>query len=123
MTDRILLERIAVHAFHGVLPEEAKLGQQFFISLTAEADLSKAGQSDDYRQTICYARMTEIAVSITTGQRFQLIEALAETIAAALLAEFPIMEKITVRIDKPSAPIPATFANVSVEITRARTGQ
>ena len=33
MSDRILVTRIAVFAYHGLLEEEARLGQRFYISL------------------------------------------------------------------------------------------
>ncbi|WP_132255935.1 dihydroneopterin aldolase [Methylobacterium segetis] len=120
MGDRILVHRIAVYAYHGLLTEEARLGQRFYISLDASLDLSAAGRSDDVAQTVSYADLTEIAVGIATGQRFALIEALAEAIAEAALARFPPLLSITVRVDKPSAPVPAVIEGVSIEITRGR---
>ncbi len=120
MTDFIRVKRIVVHAFHGVMPEEAKLGQRFLMSLEVETDLSRAGRSDDLAHTISYARLIEIAVEIATQQRFHLIEALAETIAAAILAEFPTASATTILIEKPSAPIAALFDTASVEIRRVR---
>lgn len=120
MSDHINVRRIAVHAFHGVMAEEARLGQRFLISLDVETDLSRAGQSDDLADTISYARLTEIVIAITTGTRFQLIEALAETIATAILTEFPSALAITVEVEKPSAPIAAVFENAGITITRKR---
>ena len=118
MSDRIIVERIAVHAHHGVHAAEAELGQRFYISLVCEADLSEAGRSDDWNHTICYARLTALAVAVATGRRFRLIEALAAAIAEEALKTFPRIEAITVRIEKPSAPLPAVFGTVAVEITR-----
>ena len=40
MTDRIILTRIAVYAYHGILAEEEKLGQRFYVSLEARLDLA-----------------------------------------------------------------------------------
>lgn len=120
MSDRILVERIAVYAHHGVLPEEERLGQRFFISLDARLDLGPAGRSDDVAQTVSYADLVQLAVAVATTRRFRLIEALAEAIAAAALASFPALEALTVRIDKPAAPVPATLAGIAVEITRRR---
>ncbi|MEN3930151.1 dihydroneopterin aldolase [Microvirga sp. W0021] len=122
MTDLIKVQRIAVYAFHGVMEEEAKLGQKFFISLTVEADLSKAGTTDNLDYTINYAKLTELAIHIATQQRFQLVEALAEAIATQVLDAFPLAHSIGVEIEKPSAPIQATFDTVSVTIFRKRTG-
>jgi dihydroneopterin aldolase len=118
--DRIGVTRIAVFGRHGVLPEEAVLGQRFYISLEARLDLAPAGRSDDVAHTVSYADLTQIAVEIATERRFNLIEALAETIAATILDRFAPVEAITVRVDKPSAPVPAILDGVSIEITRHR---
>lgn len=120
MSDRILVHRIALFAHHGLLPEEERLGQRFYISLDCRLDLSAAGATDDVSRTVSYADLTEIAVRIGTQRRFGLIEALAETIAAEILGTFPAIDSIEVRIDKPSAPVPALIEGVSVAITRAR---
>ncbi|MDH2308289.1 dihydroneopterin aldolase [Methylobacterium brachiatum] len=119
-TDRIGVARIAVFGRHGVLPEEAVLGQRFYISLDARLDLAPAGRSDDVAHTVSYADLTQIVVDIATERRFNLIEALAEAIAATILERFGAVEAITVRVDKPSAPVPAILDGVSIEITRHR---
>jgi dihydroneopterin aldolase len=118
--DLIRITRIAVFGRHGLLPEEAVLGQRFYISLEARLDLSEAGRSDAVAGTVSYADLTQIAVAISTEQRFNLIEALAEAIAASILERFARIDAITVRVDKPSAPVPAILDGVSIEITRQR---
>lgn len=122
MSDHIRVEGIAVFARHGVLPEEEALGQRFYIGLDAELDLVPAGQADDVALTASYADLTAIAVSIATERRFKLIEALAETIAQEILAGFPALTAITVKVDKPSAPVPAILERAGVTITRRREG-
>jgi 7,8-dihydroneopterin aldolase/epimerase/oxygenase len=122
MPDRILVHRIAVFAYHGVLPEEARLGQRFYVSLDCGLDLAPAGDSDDVSHTVSYADLTDIAVTIASNKRFALIEALAEAIADEILARFATIERVTVRVDKPSAPVAAVIDGVSVEITRYRAG-
>lgn len=118
--DRMLVERIAVFAHHGVLPEEERIGQRFMVSLAARLDLAPAGRSDDLARSVNYAELVDLAVRVATGRRFRLIEALAEAIAAEVLAAFPPIEEITVRIDKPSAPVSAITDGIAVEITRGR---
>lgn len=122
MTDRILIHRIAIFAYHGVHPEEERLGQRFYVSLDCRLDLSVAGRDDDWNSTVCYGQLTEIVSRIGTGRRFKIIEALAEEIAAAALSRFPRLEAVTVSIEKPSAPVPAIIDGVTVEITRRRNG-
>ncbi|GJD97373.1 dihydroneopterin aldolase [Methylobacterium iners] len=120
MSDCILVQRIAVFAYHGLLEEEARLGQRFYISLDCRLDLGQAGRSDDVAHTVSYADLTAIAIRIATQRRFALIEALAEAIAAEILDGFPLLQAVSVRVDKPSAPVPAAIEGVAVEITRTR---
>jgi dihydroneopterin aldolase len=120
MSDRIVVDRIAVFAFHGLLPEEARLGQRFYVSLDVRLDLRAAGRSDDVARTVSYADLTEIVTRIATQRRFALIEALAEAIAGEILERHPLIREIRVRVDKPSAPVPAVIDGVAIEIVRAR---
>lgn len=122
MSDRILINRIAVFAYHGVLPEEERIGQRFYVSLECRLDLAEAGRSDDWKKTVNYVQLAEIVTRVATGRRFRIIEALAEAIATEALTASPRLDEITVRVEKPSAPVPAILDGVSVEITRRRDG-
>jgi dihydroneopterin aldolase len=120
MSDRIFVDRIAIYAYHGLNVEEEKLGQRFYVSLICSLDLEAAGRNDDWSATVCYSRLTELVTAIGTGRRFKIIEALAEAIALEALATFERILEITVRVEKPSAPVPAIIDGVAVEITRSR---
>ena len=122
MSDRIVLKGLQVFGRHGVLPEEQKLGQRFAIDATAFLDLRAAGQSDDYKRTVCYDALTRLVVETMTARRFHLIEAAAEAVAQALLAAFPAVERVIVEVRKPAAPIDAVFDHVGVVIERSRSG-
>lgn len=121
-TDRIIVERLAVFAHHGVLPEEQKTGQRFYVSLDCRLDLRDAGRSDDLADSVNYAELAGRAAAIAGSRRFFLIEALAEAIAEDALSTFGRIDEISVRIDKPSAPIPALLDGVAVIVTRGRDG-
>ena len=120
MSDRIVLHRIAIYAYHGVLAEESRIGPRFFVSLDCRLDLREAGLTDSIGKSVSYADLAELAARIATERRFRTIEALAETIAGEMLSSFSRLEGVTVRIDKPGAPIPAILEGISVEITRTR---
>ena len=122
MTDRIRIARLAIYAFHGVHPEEERLGQRFYISLCCSLDLAPAGQADDWGQSVCYGQLAELVHRIATGQRFRIIEALAEAIAERVLAEFPRVQSVAVTVEKPDAPVPFLMDGVAVEIERSRHG-
>jgi dihydroneopterin aldolase len=120
VSDRILLRDLQVFARHGVMPEEARLGQRFAVDVTAHLDLRPAGGSDDLRKTVDYDALTRLVVETFTARRFSLIEAAAEAVAQAILAAFPAVEKVEVEVRKPSAPIDAVFASVGVAVERSR---
>ena len=122
MTDRIFIRGLALHAHHGVLPYEGKVGQSFTIDLTLDIDLSTAAKSDKVADTVSYDQVVETAIQAFTGQKFRLIEAAAGKVADMVLAKFPRVRAIEVTIHKPHAPIAATFSDVGVTIVRKRHG-
>ena len=120
MSDRILVRGLQVFARHGVMPEEARLGQRFSIDVTAHLDLRPAGESEDLRKTVDYEALVRLAIETFTARRFSLIEAAAEAVAQAVLASFPTVERVEVEVRKPAAPIDAVFAYVGVAVERSR---
>ncbi|MER2607155.1 MAG: dihydroneopterin aldolase [Siculibacillus sp.] len=122
MTDRIVLTRIAVYAYHGIHPEEERLGQRFYVSLDCRLDLRPAAEADDWKRTVSYDRLAKIVVDVATERRFSLIEALAEVIAKQILHTYHQIHTVTVRVEKPAAPIPTILDGVAIEIERRRDG-
>ncbi|MGA0597346.1 dihydroneopterin aldolase [Enterovirga sp. CN4-39] len=120
MTDRILVRDLQVVARHGVLREEATLGQRFVLDITAELDLRRAGRTDDVADTISYADLIRVAVATLTERRFYLLEAAAEAVADDLLSTFPKLDSVALELRKPGAPIDAIFGHVAVAIHRSR---
>lgn len=108
------------YGFHGVFPEENRLGQRFVVDMTVETDLSKAGESDDLQQSINYGELYEVCKQIVEGKPNNLIETVAERIASDCLVKFPKIERLTVKVIKPDPPIQGHFQSVAVEITRDR---
>ena len=120
MTDRIFIKGLALHAYHGVMAYEAKVGQSFAIDLELEIDLSAAARSDKVMDTVSYDKVVECASEVFCAQRFRLIEAAAGKVADAVLAKFPRVNAVTVTIHKPHAPIAAIFDDVGIMLTRSR---
>ena len=120
MTDRIFINDLRFYGFHGVLPEEAVLGQRFRLDITAELDLSEAGRTDDLTKTVHYGEIAELAVKIGNTQRFKLIEALAEAIATAIFDAYAPIDRLTIRITKPEAPVQLATGVIAVEVERER---
>ena len=120
MTDRIFINGLTLHAYHGVMPHEAKVGQSFSIDLDLSIDLSSAAHSDKVRDTVSYDQVADCASKAFCGQRFRLIEAAAGRVADAILDTFQRVQAVSVTIHKPHAPIAATFSDVGVTIFRSR---
>lgn len=108
------------YGYHGVYPEETKLGQRFYVDATLELDVKKASQSDDVNDTIDYSLVYEQIRSIMEGKPRKLLERLAEEITVALFQQFSLVERVTIKIVKPNPPIHGHYESVAVEITRDR---
>jgi dihydroneopterin aldolase len=119
--DRILIRNLRVLGHHGVLAHEAERGQVFVVDLDLAVDLAPAGRSDELDRTIDYGALTARVAELVAGSRRQLIEAVAEDVAALVLADRRV-SRARVRVTKPHAPI-AADAEVAVEVVRARGGE
>lgn len=119
-TDEIRLTGLTVFGRHGVFDHEREDGQDFTIDLRLLVDLSAAAASDDVTDTVHYGELAEKVAAVVAGDPVNLIEKLAQRIADAALEDERVHE-VEVTVHKPHAPIPLTFADVSVTIRRART--
>ena len=122
MSDAIFVTGLLVHAHHGVMRHETKVGQQFAIDLELATDLARAAASDKLVDTVSYASIVEVATRAFTAQSYQLVEAAAGAIADEVLAAFPRIVSVRVTVHKPHAPIAAIFSDVGVTILRTRGG-
>jgi 7,8-dihydroneopterin aldolase/epimerase/oxygenase len=119
--DRILLESMVFHGHHGTLPAENELGQPFIVSIELRLDLRPAGTSDDLMKTVDYGEVHGMARDIVQGPPVQLIETLAERIAAGALQDHPAVEAVKVKVAKPHVRLGDTvLAGSAVEILRRR---
>src|SRR3974390_1227840 len=123
MTDRIFISGLTLHAYHGVMPHEARVGRTFSLDLVLEIDLSAAARSDKVTDTVSYDNVVTCASKAFLRQRFRLIEAAGGSVADAVLAEFSRVRRVTVTIHKPHAPTAATFSDRGVIQTRTRNAQ
>ena len=114
-TGRLVLTGLTAFGYHGNNAAERKLGQTFSADLEVTLDTRKAAASDRIEDTISYPVLEKTARAILEGEPANLLEAVAERIAAALLRH-PEVIQVTVRVTK-RPPLPNLNA-FSVEITR-----
>lgn len=117
--DRITLSGIRGRGFHGVFDHEKRDGQEFIIDVEVETWLGAAGAHDDLGRTVNYGEIGAAALARIEGEPFDLIEALAEAVAADVLTH-PLVDAVTVTVHKPQAPVGVPFGDVTVSVTRRR---
>lgn len=118
MADRIIISGLAVDCIVGTLPHERERPQRILLDIEILCDLEPAGKADDLALAPDYAKAARMAREFCAGRKALLIEALAEGVAALLLAEFPV-RFVRVKVTKPAA-IPDAAA-AAVEILRTKT--
>lgn len=118
--DKIILKDLEFYGYHGVFPEEKKLGQRYQVDVIMGLDLKEAGKEDNLQKTVNYAQVYTGIKNIVEEKIFELIEALAEEIADFVLVDFQRVQWVKVEVRKPQAPIPAIFGHVAVAIKRER---
>lgn len=116
---RIALENIRLYGYHGATPSERELGQRFEVDVEIIADLSDAVKADDMRKTVNYEKVYRLVESEVVGQKYHLLETMADKIARDILAQFEAIE-VTVRVRKPNVPIAGAIDHVEVEVTHSR---
>jgi dihydroneopterin aldolase len=120
--DEIVLTGLTVFGRHGVYAHEREEGQDFTIDLRLRLSLEQAAASDDVTDTVHYGELAEKVAAVVAGDPMNLIETLAERIAAAALEDERV-QNVTVTVHKPHAPIPLNFADVAVTVNRSRPPQ
>ena len=122
MSDAIFVNGLVLHAYHGVMPHEAKVGQPFVLDLVLDIDLGEASRTDKLKHTVSYDLLVKTVSEAFCTRRYRLVEAAAGAVADAVLDRYQPIRSIRITIRKPHAPIAATFDDVGVIVTRARRG-
>ncbi|MEN8904867.1 MAG: dihydroneopterin aldolase [Clostridiales bacterium] len=118
--DNIMINGIRVFAYHGVLEEEQKLGQEFIIDIKMFLDLRKAGISDSISDTVDYSKVYKIVSDICISNKYKLLECLSNKIADRVLKEYINVDRIKIIVKKPNPPINGILDFVAIEIERKR---
>lgn len=112
------IKELEIFANHGVFPEENVLGQKFVISATLYTSTRAAGLTDDLTASIHYGEVSQMITRFVQEHTYKLLETVVENLARMLLLTLPSLQKVTLKIEKPWAPVGLPLKTVSVEITR-----
>ena len=117
--DKISILKLKIPGNHGVYDFEKKTQGTFELDVELFLDLTVACSTDQLKDTVDYARVTEIVIRVFNEKHCNLIERVGQKICMELLNLFSV-EKVMIKIKKPHAPIEANFDTVEVQLIRLK---
>jgi 7,8-dihydroneopterin aldolase/epimerase/oxygenase len=113
--DEIRIEQLEISARIGVPEEERVTPQRLTINISFWPYQQTRDLADNIRNAVNYSVVADETKSFVRGQSVNLIETLADQVAAHLLKTFPI-QKVTVEVRKFALP---DAKYVSATVTRS----
>jgi len=107
----IELAGLELYGYHGVLEEEKENGQTFWYDV--ELEVGEWATSDRIEEAVDY-RLVVDAVREVNQRRFDLLEALASTVAETLIDRFALA-RVKVRVRKRPPGLPVEYSAVTAE--------
>lgn len=115
----IFLKDVCIYAYHGVAPQETKIGNEFVINLKLETDISRASETDDVADTVSYADVHTV-LKEEMAIPSKLLEHVCGRICQRLFKEFPAIERLEIRLAKRNPPMGADIESAGVELKVSR---
>jgi dihydroneopterin aldolase/2-amino-4-hydroxy-6-hydroxymethyldihydropteridine diphosphokinase len=110
----ILIKNLNLFGYHGVKEIEKKSGQNFLFNVEISLDEEAVLKSDDLKYTLNYSQVIELLKKINNRKQFNLLETLSITIATEIMEMSPLVNKISVKIEKTSPPIKENLESVGI---------
>lgn len=110
----ISINGMRFYAHHGCFPEERAIGTHFRVDLRLKTDTSRAEKSDNIADTVSYLDVYQ-TVNREMQQPSHLLEHVVRRIGEAVLAQYPAVENVTVKVHKLNPPLGGQMESVSVE--------
>lgn len=117
--DKLTIKDLEVFAYHGVFPEEKKLGQKFLISTELLLDMREAAISGDLTKSVHYGELSHALENEFKKESYDLIETAGEKLTTYILEHYPMVSQVKLKIKKPWAPIMRSMDTVAIELTRS----
>ncbi|MDG2107659.1 MAG: dihydroneopterin aldolase [Woeseiaceae bacterium] len=112
--DKIFLSELKIDTVIGIFEWERRIRQAVIIDLEMSADITKAAMTDNVIDTLNYKSVAKRIQEFVAESSFQLIETLAEHIAAIIRNEFSVAW-VKVRVNKPGAIRGSKAVGVEIE--------
>ena len=111
----IHLRQVRFYAFHGVMPQESRVGAPYIVDLRVGYPMEQAMQSDDVADALDYAALYKV-VSREMDIPSKLLEHVAGRIAEAIVQAFPQVTSIDLELTKQNPPMGADCEGASIEV-------
>lgn len=113
MKTTIEITRLRLHAFHGVLEQERRVGNDFEVSVTVGYPVVIG--SDELSATLNYAELIDVVKKVM-AEPSALLEHVAYRIGEAVTSRWPLIDGGMVRVAKLTPPVRSEVAEVAVTL-------
>jgi len=117
--DRVFIEGIKFHGYHGLTQMEREVGVRLSVDVSLELDLEPSGRSDKVRDTVDYRGVHQRVISVGRESSHYLLESYAITLLDVLFRDFTA-DRITVTVRKETPVLAGVVDSVGVEVSRER---
>ena len=115
----IKVDNIKLYAFHGCLDEEARIGSEYSVDVTVNADLATSALTDNLNDTVDYVLLNKIVVE-EMAIRSQLLETVGQRILDRLFKESGLVKYAEVSVSKINPPIGGNVEKVTIVLSKER---
>src|SRR5690606_32918432 len=110
--------QLALDARIGILEHELRATQPLHIDAEFEVDVTQEVQDQNIHSVLDYRLLRNAVVDECTRSHVNLLETLSERVVERILADFPTVQNVKIRISKPLAF--SDCAAVGIELQRGR---
>jgi len=112
----VSIERLRLHAYHGVMEQERQVGADFLVTLRVHYNICKAMATDDVADTLDYGELCQV-VKTAMAQPSNLLEHAAGRIATSVFDRFPLATALDLKLTKVNPPMGADCDGASIDIS------
>lgn len=117
MSDKFRMNKMTFYGYHGIFAAEKEIGQIVEVDVELVTDMAATARNDDPDMGFNPVDIYTICKDIVEGQDFNLIEAVAESIASQLISSYDLQE-VMVRVRKPGVSAGGIVGSLEIEIRR-----
>jgi FolB domain-containing protein len=116
--DKIIIRDLLLRGIIGINPDERVKLQDILINIVIWADIRQAAASDAIENAVDYKTITKRVIQHVEESSDFLVEKLVTDIARLIIVEYGV-ERVLVRVEKPTALRFAESVGIEIERTRA----